>query len=136
MFTEAQLAQFTGSERLHQHPLCANVAYSDGAAFVTRNGGAWLVDKIACLLQLHKGLKAALAANPAMTGLHFWYLKLDGTKAMLNCAADDGVPPIYSEEIAFTDCPFDVTLYVAKSAWINPNEQQVSGWHIFLPSEY
>lgn len=136
MFTEGDLEQFTGSGVRYQHPLCQNVCYSDGAHYLCENGAAWLVDKIACLLQLSGKVKSALAANRAMTGLHFWKLKLDGSKATLSCVEDTGMEPIYSEEIAFTDCPFDMTLYVSQTEWLNPRGQEVTGWLIFLPSEY
>jgi hypothetical protein len=42
------LAQFTGTEQWHRHPLVRNILYTDGVQFVAQSGRAyWLIDEIA-----------------------------------------------------------------------------------------
>lgn len=50
---QAELAQFTGSERWHRQGINRNVIYTDGAKYVADQYEAhWLLDEIA-LIQLH-----------------------------------------------------------------------------------
>jgi len=46
--TEADLAQFTGSEQLYRHSLVKRFCYTDGVKYIAERAGAyWLIDEIA-----------------------------------------------------------------------------------------
>lgn len=45
--TEEMLAGFTGTTRYIRHSLNRNVVMTEGAHFLSRNGAAWLIDRIA-----------------------------------------------------------------------------------------
>ncbi len=52
--TRANLAHFTGSEHSFFNPLFRKVTYTDGAKFISDNGGAWLIIDILAQLVHNK----------------------------------------------------------------------------------
>lgn len=116
--TEADLAQFIGSETVYRHHLMRNVVYTEGVQYLADKGGAyWLLDKI-----------ATLQMEPKVRAEEFqaWKLTVVGSSALLVCE-DGNDNTVYTEQIEFTDFPLaSVTLYA------------VQGEHrtIMLPSEY
>jgi hypothetical protein len=47
--SKADLAQFTGSERVYRHPINRRVVYTEGAQYVAETGAYWLLDEIALI---------------------------------------------------------------------------------------
>ena len=75
-FTQAELAQFTGTENWYRHSIAKAVHYTDGMLFVAERAGAyWLIDEIAF----------AQKGEPALAGEEFqvWRLMVDQTSAIL-----------------------------------------------------
>ena len=122
--SEANLAQFTGTETWYEHPLARKILYTDGAKYVAEKGGAyWLLDII--------------ATNNAYGPPEFkreefqvWTLKVDleAHTGVLTCSdgGKDGHESkvFFTQEIEYTDFPLpEITL------WFQNNT-------IFLPSEY
>jgi hypothetical protein len=137
MFTEIDLQAFTGEGTKIQHSLCGKVCYSVGAKFIMDNGAAWLIDKIATLLQFDEGLKAKMEADEGLRYMSFWTLyPAADHSAILECVADTGMDPAYREVIDYTDLTFNVKLFVEFTEWCNPRGEDVEGWMIYLPSEY
>ena len=115
--SEADLAQFTGSEQWYRHGINRSVLFTDGAKYVADTGGAyWLLDEIA-LAQRH---------NKRVAGEEFqlWKLavNLDQHKGVLTC--DDGNGNIvFSKRIPFTDFPLsEITLYYVNNTILLPSE--------------
>ena len=114
--SEADLAQFTGSENLYRHGLARSVLYTDGAQFMAEKGGAyWLLDEIA--FAQRPGSK--VAAEP----FQHWKLTVsEGGSARLSC--DDGNGNIvHAKRIPFTDFSLPtLSLSVANKTLILPGE--------------
>jgi hypothetical protein len=114
--TEADLAQFTGTENWYRPGLNRNVLFTDGAKFVTDGGGAhWLRDAIA----ICKRYEERVAAEE----FRVWKLSVRSDRtATLVC--DDGNDNIvYTQHIEFTDFPRDeITLWFANSVIYLPRE--------------
>lgn len=114
--SEADLAQFTGSENLYCHGLARSVLYTDGAQFMAEKAGAyWLLDEIA--FAQRPGSK--VAAEP------FQHSKLtvsEGGSARLSC--DDGNGNIvHTKRIPFTDFSLPtLSRSVANKTLILPGE--------------
>ena len=112
-----ELAQFTGTEHWHRHPLASGMLFTDGVKYVAdRVGAYWLLDEIVLAQRFEK----AVAAEE----FQLWELRVaENLSATLTC--DDGSGHIvYSKEIPFTDFPAcGVKLYMCNSV-------------IHLPSEY
>ena len=114
--SNADLAQFTGSENWYRHGLVRNVLFTDGAKHVADSGGAyWLLDEIALAQRCEASVRGEefqvwkLAVNPDRT-------------ATLSCDDGNGTV-VFSKTIEVTDFPLDeITL------WFENNT-------IFLPSE-
>ena len=114
--TEADLAQFYGSETWYRHAINRNVLYTEGAQFVAERGGAyWLLDEIALIQPYNK----AVAAEE----FQVWKLTVqpDHT-ATLTCGDGNG-RIVFSKEIEFTDFPLDeITLWFANNTIYLPSE--------------
>jgi hypothetical protein len=114
--SEADLAQFTGSETLYRHGLARSVLYTEGAQFLAEKAGAyWLLDEIA--FAQRPGSK--VAAEP----FQHWKLTVsEGGSAHLSC--DDGNGNIVlAKRIPFTDFPLPtLSLYVANKVIMLPGE--------------
>jgi len=114
--SEADLAQFTGSETLYRHGLARSVLYTDGAQFMAEKAGAyWLLDEIA--FAQRPGSK--IAAEP----FQHWKLKVfKGGSARLSC--DDGNRNIvHAKRIPFTDFPLPtLSIYVTNKTIMLPGD--------------
>lgn len=114
-FTQAELAQFTGTENWYRHSLAKNVYYTDGVLFVAERAGAhWLIDEIAF----------SQVAEPALRGEEFqvWALMIDGGVALLRC--DDGNGRrLLEKRIPYTDFPEPgIKLYLTDGVLMLPGE--------------
>lgn len=115
--TQADLRQFSGSERWYRHGLVKRILYTDGAKHVADAGGAyWLLDEIALAQEFIKDVAAE--------AFQVWKLKRgEGHSATLTCE-DGNHTTVFTKAIAFTDFPLpEITL------WFTDNT-------ILLPSEY
>lgn len=114
--SEADLAQFTGSESLYRHGLARSVLYTEGAQFLAEKAGAyWLLDEIA--FAQRPGSK--VAAEP----FQHWKLTVSEDRtARLSC--DDGNGKVvHAKRIPFTDFPLPtLSLYVADKVIMLPGE--------------
>ncbi len=115
--TQADLLQFTGTERWYRHGLNRAILYTDGAKYVADQCGTyWLLDEIALAQRYDKRV--------AGEAFQVWTLTVHpDCTAMLSCDDGNGCT-VYSKTIEFTDFPMEsVTL------WYTDNT-------ILLPSEY
>lgn len=123
MITQADLAQFTGTERWYRHPLAlgARVTYTEGVKYFAEKAGAfWLLDIFATELP-----KLAVEY-----GIIFVDAKAKDGKAELSAVRDSGEAPLWSRSIDFTTLPDgDWRFYMATGG---PGDSVV----ILLPSEY
>lgn len=118
---EAELLQFTGSERFFKHSLVQSVIYTEGVRHLARAAGAyWLVDEIA-LANCRPSVKAE--------EFQCWRLTraAEGNGAALVCDDGNGMV-LFSKGIEFTDFPLaSILLYC---------EFNGAGHTILLPSEH
>ena len=114
-FTQAELAQFTGTENWYRHSLARNVHYTDGMLFVAERAGAyWLIDEIAL----------AQRDEPALRGEEFqvWTLTVDGKAAVLRCEDGNG-RRLLEKRIEYTDFPEPgIKLYCTDGVIMLPGE--------------
>jgi hypothetical protein len=112
--TQADLAQFTGSERWYRHSLMRTITYTEGVQFLAEKAGAyWLVDKIATL-QLEPKIKRE--------EFQAWKLTVAENRGKLLCEDGNG-NAVYREEIEFTDFPLDeIMLWYTNSVIMLPSE--------------
>lgn len=118
--TEANLAQYTGSECLYRHWL-PRIVYTEGVKFLADNGAAWLVDVVASH-QINRKVRSEEFQS--------WTLKKCKTKpdAALIVCTDGNETKLCCQRIPYTDFPNqEQKLY---AVW--NGEQRV----IMLPSEY
>lgn len=116
-FTGLDLTRFTGTENYYRHALNRNVLYTDGAAFVAEECGAfWLLDSIA-LAQLSEKRVAA-------EEFQVWKLAVRPDRTATLTCEDGNYNVIYTQQLEFTDFPEPgITLWFANNV-------------IHLPSEY
>lgn len=117
MLTQADLAQFTGTENYYQHWL-KRFVYTDGVYYVAETGGAhWLIDAIA-------SHQPELLLDSMLRQFQHWILKVDlnNQKAQLICERDsDDV--VLTQDIEFTDFPLDeIRFYVVSEVLMLPSE--------------
>src|SRR5512135_3493951 len=79
--TEAALSAFYGSETFYKHSLVRNVIFTEGCAFLSLNGAAWLIDEIA-IVQNTKTLIGE--------GFQSWKLLVDSGSSSAVLTATDG----------------------------------------------
>ena len=130
---ELDLSYFTGSERFVRHTIVKSVILSEGAAYLTEKGAAWLIDII-----------AIAQTNPAVSVEPFqsWTLTVNEDDHSARISATDGgaeededdepiYRTLYFQKIPFTDFPLkSVTLYCCS------NGEEINGKTICLASEY
>jgi hypothetical protein len=115
--TEANLAQFTGSETLYQHPF--GVRYTEGVKYMAEHGGAyWLIDAIASWQ-----IDPTVRNDRMLQQIQFWKLTVNEDRsATLICERDEGDIAI-TQEIPFTDFPLqEVRLYCQQRIVLLPSE--------------
>jgi len=114
--TEADLAQFTGSEHWYRHALNRSVLFTDGAKFIADEAGAyWLLDTIA-ICQRHE---KRVANEP----FQVWKLVVRPDRTATLSCEDGNDHPVYTQELEFTDFPSDgVTLWFTNNIIYLPSE--------------
>jgi hypothetical protein len=121
--TYADLNQFTGSERFYRYN---GVILTDGTKYLAEQAGCfWLMDIIVSIKPQFK------TYDPYNT---FWVAQLNVYKeknnsfAIFNLYDGNDSPPVYTQEIEYTDFPLsEIKLYICQSE---------IGWVVMLPSEY
>jgi len=112
--SQADLAQFTGTEHWYRHGLIRSVLYTDGVKHVADAGGAyWLIDEIA-FAQRHN----IIAAQP----LPVWRLIVKDIAGVLTCEDGNGHSGS-SKRIAYTDFPLpEISFYFTDKTILLPSE--------------
>jgi hypothetical protein len=114
--SEADLANFTGSENWYRHGINRAILFTDGAKYVADQAGAyWLLDAIAIGQRYEKKVAAE--------GFQVWTLKVrEDRTASLTCGdGNDNI--VYTQHIEFTDFPLDeITLWFANNTIYLPTE--------------
>jgi hypothetical protein len=111
------LSQYTGTETWFRHNLNRKVLYTEGVQFFAENAGGgayWFLDIIAT-----EGITAC-AGRPFMIVT----LKVENKKATITGADDTDIPPFWTKEVMFTDCP--------EGEWVFYFIDNI----LLLPSEY
>ena len=115
------LFSFFGSECFWDHWLGA-FAYTEGVKYVADhagNGAYWLLDAIG-------SYQPQCKKDPMLCDFQIWQLKLNGAGgATLTCWRDTGPDerPIITQEIAYTDFPQDIKLYLEENVLMLPSER-------------
>ncbi len=114
--SDVQLREFTGSENWYRHGINRAVLFTEGAKFLADQGGVyWLLDIIA-IAQQH---------DARVSGEEFqvWNLNVHSDRSATVFCDDGKGSPVYTQEIPFTDFPFDeVKLYFANNVIHLPSE--------------
>lgn len=94
-----QLRQFLGgSDTVYFHSLVKSFHYTEGVRAFAREAGAyWLLDILAT--------EPTITRHVMAEGFALVRLKVTDTTAVLTVADDDGVAPVFTRHIAYTDCP-------------------------------
>jgi hypothetical protein len=111
------LTRFTGTESYYRHALNRNVVYTDGAAYVAEEGGAfWLLDSIA-LAQLSEKRVAA-------EEFQAWKLAVRSNRTATLTCEDGNYNVVYTQELEFTDFPEPgITLWFENNTIYLPSER-------------
>lgn len=114
--TQADLAQFIGSEHWYRHTLNRAMLYTEGAQYLAEHGGAyWLLDAIAISNRHEK----AVAAEE----FQVWTLTVNSNRTATLCCGDGNGKAVYRQEIEFTDFPLpEVKLYCCGNTILLPSE--------------
>lgn len=121
------LAQHTGSETIYRHPLVRSFNYTEGVRAFAMNaggGGYWLLDILAT--------EPAILGLVRKDGIGFATLLVTGRSAKLTVAADSDVPPVFSRDIDYTDCPEGEWKFFLCATEVGDKPVVM----ILLPSEY
>lgn len=113
---QAELRQFTGSERYYRHALVRAVIFTDGAKYVADAGGAyWLLDEIAFGQSV-----PAVRAEP----FQHWKLTVDRNRQRGVLTCDDGNGRIvFTKTIPYTDFPLgEIRFYFTNNTILLPSE--------------
>jgi hypothetical protein len=121
--TAASLAQFIGTTRYYRYTM--GLILTDGAAYLAKNGAAWLLD-----------ILASARLVPAVRRAEFecWTLRVDLTKHCAEIVCTDGngereANILYRQSVGYTDFPLaEQKLYVAADSSL--------GKVVMLTSEY
>jgi hypothetical protein len=113
--TQNDLSNFYGTENHYWH-WTKRLKYTDGIHFLVGNGASWLVDAIASY-QGEKALK-----SQRLQDFQLWELKVSGNSAVLTCRGDSGEKPVVTQNIEYTDFPFNITIWVEGGVALLPSE--------------
>ena len=111
--TKEDLDGFYGTSQWYRH-WAGKLKYTDGIHFLVENGASWLVDAI-----------ASYQGDPKVKALdyyQFWNLKVNGNTAVLTCEEDEGIPPVVTQKIEYTDFPFSIKIWVEGGVMLLPSE--------------
>lgn len=127
MNTEAFLKSLNesrnGANFFVRHPLCRNVAYSDGVKEIAEAGCYWLLDILA------SELPAKFKENKDVSNFCVITVRAKGSKAVITGEWDDGVVG-WKRAIDWTDLPDgNFNLYMAD------DQDGPTPYRIILPSE-
>lgn len=114
--TEADLSQFTGSEKWYQHSFNRQVTFTDGAKYVADQGGAyWLLDEIV--------LAQRFVAHVAAEVFQVWKLTVHSDHTAVLTCEDGNANIVLVKPLAYTDFPLrEVTLYFTNNVIYLPSE--------------
>jgi hypothetical protein len=121
--TGAALAQFIGTTRYYRYTM--GLILTDGAAYLARNGAAWLLDIVA---------SARLVPAVRRAEFECWTLRVDLTKQCAEVVCTDGngereANILYRQRLDYTDFPLaELKLYVVADSDL--------GKVVMLTSEY
>lgn len=129
-----ELQQFSGCDVPIRHRLAPLLCFTDGVDHLRKAGHAyWLVDAIASYYG--QGGRHINKLGDHFAGFHVWTLRSVDEGAVLVAAADTDEPALITQDIEYTDFPFDsdgeVKLYA--SLTIIGDEPC---WMLMLPNEY
>lgn len=113
--TQADLAQFTGTENWYRHPLCPRITYTDGVKYMAEHAGAyWLLD----LIVSHQ-----LDAKVRREEFQVWKLQVTPEgKASVVCE-DGNDNMVTRQDIEFSDFPLpEMTLWFTNDVILLPSE--------------
>ena len=118
VLTEADLAQFTGTDNWYRHGLVRSVLYTDGCKYVAETAGAyWLIDEIALAQKFSRPVRRE--------EFQVWTLKRnqEGSGAKLECGDGNG-NRVYVKRIELTDFPLrEITFYFENCVICLPAER-------------
>lgn len=124
-FTEGDLEQFIGTENYYRSSaFTKNIVHTDGVNHVAMNGGAWMIDVI-----------TSHQINPNVNAEEFqvWDFQVNedhSCKAV--CTSGDDESILVTQEIPYTDLPFNVKFFLELGSIDMVNPVRV----ILLPSEH
>jgi len=122
-FTQEQLYQFFGSEHYYRTtPFMRDIVHTDGAQFLGKNGGYWMLDLI-----------VSYQFNPAIRREPFqvWKFIPDGKGGCAAICSDGNEKQLARQEIEYTDLTFPVEFY----AEMGSIDGKTSALVIMLPNE-
>lgn len=113
VFKKEELDSFTGTEKYYKHWLGFN--YTDGVQYLAEHAKCyWLLDAIGSYQR---------EAKVKGEGFQVWTLEVSNKKGTLTMRADSGLPVIVSQEMDYTDFPFDsIELWLIGGVLILPSE--------------
>ena len=113
--TEADLAQFTGTEHWYRH-WTGRGTFTDGIKFMADRAGAyWLIDVV-----FSHQLKAKVRAEP----FQIWELKVKDGKGVVTMRRDSDCKPIVTQRLEYTDFPMaEVKMYFENDVLLLPSER-------------
>lgn len=94
----SQLALFTGTETWFRHNLNRHFLYTEGVQFFAENAGGgayWFLDIVA----------TEVFKKSASRPFAIIKLAVKDRRAVISAADDSDVPPFWTKDIMFTDCP-------------------------------
>jgi hypothetical protein len=114
--TQAELAQFTGTDHWYRHAINRRVLFTDGAKYMAERAGAyWLLDEIALIQPYDKRVAAE--------EFQVWKLKVDADRSAQLICEDGNDRVVYEKRIPYTDFPIDeITLWFSNSVICLPSE--------------
>jgi hypothetical protein len=114
--TQAELAQFTGSENWYRHALVRSILFTDGAKYLADRAGAyWLLDEIALAQRYEKSVAAE--------EFQLWKLSVQPDHTAVLACEDGNGDVVLRKDLPFTDFPLDeIKLYCANNTILLPSE--------------
>jgi len=97
---KSALAQHCGTQAYYRHSLISTFMLTDGAMCFAENAGGgafWLFDILATELAIRHLVK--------QRDIAFATLTVANNKGKLTVAEDEGIAPVFSRNIEYTDCP-------------------------------
>ncbi len=109
-----EIFQFHGTSKYWKH-WTNLLVYTDGVKHLAERAEAyWLIDAIASYQTVPKVRR---------TWFQFWFLTTENQQGLLEMVEDEGVPPMVSQKIEYTDFPISkIHLYLTEKVLMLPNE--------------